>query len=184
MPWSSIQPRWPVLSHCLRFFICSCFTWLAHWPSTKLPFCYLLWHVGIVHWNSAVQVPATTKGKLHIWNNSQSPWKLQITYIKINFTSLVSNYIYGSQFSCMEVLNNIYRGQFGCLVALNYIHKWSYHLKVPIHTQKSIWRFWPVSLLYLFHQFICGELSFDHQDQLLDDVFSTVHIQQTSYNNW
>lgn len=42
----------------------------------------------------------------------------------------------------------------------------------------------PVPLLYLLHQLISGKLPSDHHDQVLNDILSTVHIQQTSYHHW
>lgn len=42
----------------------------------------------------------------------------------------------------------------------------------------------PVPLLYLLHQLISGKLPSDHHDQVLNDILSTVHIQQTAYHHW
>lgn len=41
----------------------------------------------------------------------------------------------------------------------------------------------PVSLLNLFHQLISGEGSFHREDQVLDNVISTVHVQKTSHHH-
>lgn len=41
----------------------------------------------------------------------------------------------------------------------------------------------PVPLLYLLHQLISGKLPSDHHDQVLNDIFSTVYIQQTAYHH-
>lgn len=38
----------------------------------------------------------------------------------------------------------------------------------------------PVPLFHLSDQLICGELSPHHQDEALDDVLGTVHVQQTT----
>jgi len=37
----------------------------------------------------------------------------------------------------------------------------------------------PVPLLHLFHQLVGGELPSHHHDEVLDDVLSAVHVQQT-----
>lgn len=42
----------------------------------------------------------------------------------------------------------------------------------------------PVPLFYLVHQLISGKLPSDDHDQVLNDVLSTVHIQQTAYYHW
>ena len=42
----------------------------------------------------------------------------------------------------------------------------------------------PVPLLHFLHQFISGKLPPDHHDQVLDDIFRTVYIQQASDHNW
>lgn len=42
----------------------------------------------------------------------------------------------------------------------------------------------PVPLLHLSHQFVSGELSSDHQDQTLNDVLRTVHVQKPSNHHW
>lgn len=42
----------------------------------------------------------------------------------------------------------------------------------------------PVSLLNLIHQLIGGKLPSHHHDQVLDDILSTVHIQQATYHHW
>lgn len=38
----------------------------------------------------------------------------------------------------------------------------------------------PVAFLDFSHQLVGGELSPDHEDQVLDDVLGAVHVQQTS----
>ena len=34
----------------------------------------------------------------------------------------------------------------------------------------------PVSFFYFLNEFVCGELTFDHHDQLFDYILTTVHI--------
>lgn len=41
----------------------------------------------------------------------------------------------------------------------------------------------PVSLLHLFHQLISGKLPSDYHDQVLNDILSTVYIQQSTYHH-
>lgn len=42
----------------------------------------------------------------------------------------------------------------------------------------------PVPLLYLLHQLVSGKLPSDHHDEVLNDVLSTVYIQQAAYHHW
>ena len=41
----------------------------------------------------------------------------------------------------------------------------------------------PVPLLYLLHQLISRKLPSDHQDKVLDDILSSIDIQQTAYHH-
>ena len=41
-----------------------------------------------------------------------------------------------------------------------------------------------VSLLDLFNELVCGELTSDDHDQLFDGILTTIHVQQTTYHNW
>lgn len=49
-------------------------------------------------------------------------------------------------------------------------------LQSKVKIQWNKW-FWPISLLDFSNQLVCGELSTDHQYQVLDDVFRAVHVE-------